>query len=379
MPAIDLQNIDDFLIANHPYYDKMSWEDISMPLQNYHYAQRLFSKAKPDEQDGAMVKWDVQYDFDNNFAVTALHEADTFSRGNNLTQGNMYWSFVKDNYSYDIREILYNGSDVRILKWLDEKEHGLNNSFFSGMEKLMFGTGPTSPTQTKPPPASLLWWIQPYNTDSGYFNNASAYQFASGVTSDFLGGDPYGFSSVGTGGISSVTYKGWRNRCGTYTVFSEDDAIDTIVECMDKCEFTPAHAYSELVPTTQPDWELTYSRLKLARRISSSQNDNMKGNIDKWKNTVLIRGVPLQWIAAWSNQDFGCARTDGPVLGVNWKTWKFYTKSDLNMVKSKPMPDKDNHMGRNRFLDHSCQIVCKSRRSNFIVTYGGSGSITESN
>jgi hypothetical protein len=378
MPAIQLQNIDDFIVANLPFYEKNEWEDISTPLQKYYYAQRLFSKAKPEEMEGALVKWDVQYDYDDTFAVTGLHDPDTTSRKDTLTQGSMFWSFVKANYSYDLREDQFNGAPVRILKWLDVKEHGLYNTFFSGMEKLMFGTGPTSPTQVKPPPASLLWWIQPYNsaalTAAGITNTITG-----SVTSDFLGLDPPGFSSVGTGGISATQYAGWRNRCGAYNVFTEDDAVDTIIECMDKCEFTPAQAYAELSPTTKADWELltTYSRLKIARKISASQNDNMKGNIDKWKDTVIIRGVPMNWVPAWNNQSFGVAQTNGPVLGVNWKTWKFMTKSSLNMLKSPPERDMYNHLGRWRHLDHCCQILCQNRRGNFIVT--SNSTVTESN
>lgn len=372
MPAIQLQDIDDFIVANLPYYEKMSWEDISLPLQKYYYAQRLFSKAKPAEEDSYALMWDVQYDYDDNFGVTGLYDPDTSSRKNTLTKGTMYWSFVKANYTYDLREEQFNGSDVRILKWLDLKEHGLYNSFFSGMEKLMFGPGPSSPTQTKPPPASLLWWLPAYTATTGY-------TLGTGSTSDFLGLDPTGFSAVGTGGISRVTYPGWRHRVGTYNVFSEDDAIDTIIECMDKSEFTPAKAYSELAPSDKSDWELltTYSRLKLARKISASQNDNFKGNVDKWKDTVLIRGVPMNWVPAWTNQSFGTALTDGTVLGVNWPTWKFYTKSSLNMAKSPPERDKDNHLGRWRFLDHSCQIVCLNSRANFRVT--SNSTVTESN
>jgi hypothetical protein len=374
MAVIPLNQMDDFILANIPEYEYMSWQDISLPLQRYYYAQKLFSKAKPDEMDGAMLKWDVQYAYDDTAAVTGPHDPDTTSRVDTLTQGTMFWSFVKANYTYDLREDIFNGQDVRILKWLDTKEHGLYNSFFSLMERLMFGTGPTSPTMEKPPPASLLWWLPAYTATTNY-------TFASGVTSDFLGLDPAGFSAIGTGGISRVNFPNWRHRVGTYNVFSEDDAVDTIIECMDKCMFTPAKAYAELTPSEGPEWELltTYSRIKLARKIASTQNDNLKGNLDKWKDVVLIRGVPMNWVPAWTNQSFGTNQTNGPVLGINWKSWKFFTKASLNMVKSPPERDKDNHLGRWRFLDHSCQIVCLNSRNNFNVSYGGTGSIVESN
>jgi hypothetical protein len=379
MPAIPLQQMDDFIMSNLPDYEKMKWEDLSIPLQRTMF-KHVIGKAKPAEQHGALVKWDVQYDYDDNFAVTGLHDPDVSSRKTTLTQGQMFWSFFKTNYTYDLREDQFNDEPVRIIRWLDEKEHGLMNSFWIGMEKQMFGAGPTgpSPPVEKPPMCSLLWWLPPYNVTGG--NQSSIGSFATGVYSDFLGCDPPGFSSVGTGGILRSQLPGWRHRVGTYQVFSEDDALDTIVECMDKCNFTPAQAYAELAPTDGPDWMLltTYSRLKLARRISSSQNDNLKGNVTRWKDTVLISGVPMEWVPAWTHPTFGCQQTNGPVMGINWKTWKYYSKASLNMQKSPPERDKDNHLGRWRFLDHSAQLLCQNSRGNFNVTYGGFGSIVES-
>jgi hypothetical protein len=279
----------------------------------------------------------------------------------------MFWSFMTVNYTYDLKEDVFNGSKVRIINYLDVLEHSMYNSFFQGMERLMFGPGPTSPTQQQPPPASLLWWIQPYTATAGY-------TLPTGTTSGFVGLDPSGFSGVGPGGIPSTQYMGWRNRAGMYQQFTEDDAIDTIIECMDKCVFRPAQSYSEMAPNSNPKWELltTYSRVKMARKIAQTSNDNLKGNLAEWKDkdVVTIRGCPLIWIPAWSNQEFGLAQTNGPVLGVNWNTWQFYTKSSLNMAKTPPYRDKDKHTVRWRVMDHSGQIVCKDRRANFIVTSG---------
>jgi hypothetical protein len=381
MASINIQAMDDFMATNIAKYQRVEWQDISLQLQEFFFAQKLFGKAKPDEMNGSQVVWDVQYDYDDNFAVTAPYDPDVSSRRDTMTQAKMFWSFMKANYQYDYREDIFNQKPEAIVRWLDVKEHGLDNSFFAGMEKLMFGPGPSSPTQQKPPPASLQWWLPAYNTATGQANANTALQLGTGVLSDFVGGDPAGFSSVGTGGISSLTYPGWRHRVGQYTAFSEDDAVDTILECMDKCDFTPAKSYPQLASETDPRWDLltTYSRLKLARKIAASQNDNLRGELGKWKDTVTIRGVPMRWVPAWTNQSFGTARTDGPIMGVDWKAVKAWSKSSLNMTKSPPERDKDNHLGRWRFLDHSMQITFSTRRTSFHVNYGGTGTITESN
>jgi hypothetical protein len=377
MPYLAVDQVDDFLESVLPKYVKMDWKDISMPLQKYWFAERLFSKAKADEMEGDHVEWRLQINNPGNFKVTGLYADDTTNRVNLLTHGSMYWSQNTTNYTYDITEKVFRSSKNAILNYMDVQEHAMYNDYFKGMEELMMGTGPTSATQAPRPPASLLWWIQPYNTGTGYGNNDSAYQLPSGATSAFLGMDPYGHSAVGTGGISRVTYSGWRNRVGVYTTFSEDDAIDTIIECMDKCQFMPAQSYAELAPGAKPQWELltTYSRLKQARKLAQASNDNLKSDLAMYKGAVLIRGVPLVWIPAWTNQDFGLARTDGLVMGVNWATFHYYFASGLRMVKRAPYQDKDKHNVRWRVMDDSGQIVCFDCRQNFAVT--SSSTVTE--
>jgi len=377
MPYLTVDQVDDFLEAVLHKYERSRWKDISMPLQKYWFAERLFSRAQADEVDGDLVNWKLQVTNPGNFKLTGLYADDTTNRTNLLTHGEMAWSQNTTNYTYDITEAVFRSSKTQIINYMNVQEHAMYNDYFAGMEALMFGPGPNSPTQSPRPPSSLLWWIQPYNTASGYGNNDAAYQLPSGATSGFLGMDPYGFSSVGTGGILSTTYSGWRNRIGVYDAFTEEDAIDTIVECMDKCAFMPAQDYAELAPGGKPGQELltTYSRLKKARSIAQNHNDDVQSDVAKYKGAVLIRGVPLLWVPAWSNQTFGTARTDGIVMGVTWSTFHYYFASGLRMVKRPPYQDKDKHNVRWRVMDDSGQIVCFDRRQNFAVT--SSETITE--
>jgi hypothetical protein len=180
-----------------------------------------------------------------------------------------------------------------------------------------------------------------------------------------LGGDPLGFTSQGSGNVLSASFSGWRNRAGTYTSFIEDDAIDTIVECIDKTRFKPAHQYAQLVPEARPRYELltTYSRIKLARRILQAGNDNIGSSLDKYKDTVTIRGVPMVPVWAWSNQEFGTTRTDGLVLGVNWRCFKYVSADGLKRVKRAPYQDANKHNVRWRVMDDSGQLICLDRRA----------------
>ena len=179
MPYLGLNQIDDFVESVLHKYEKMRWQDISMNLQEYYFASRLFDKAGPAEAEGDLLEWKLQVDNNDNFHFTGLYADAVTSRKDLLTHGRIGWSINTTNYTYDILEKVFRTSPVKIIEYMDVLEHSMNNDYFKGMELAMFGAGPTSPTQSEPPPCSLLWWIQPYNTASGYGNNASAYQLPS--------------------------------------------------------------------------------------------------------------------------------------------------------------------------------------------------------
>lgn len=379
MPYLGVNDVDDFLEAVHEKYVLRKWTDISMNLQKYYFASRLFNQAAADDMEGGTCSWRLQIAYNDTFEYTGLYADNKTSRTDLLTHASIGWSMCDANYTYDILEKEFRGSATQIIDYMLTLEHGMYNSYFAGKEKEMFGTGPTSPTQATPPACSLLWWIQPYNTASGYGNNSATYQLASGVKSDFLGMNPYGFDSVGTANVDRKAYSGWRNRVGTYDSFSADDAVDTIIECIDKCNFQNAHSYPALVGG-RPNYELltTYSVVKKARKLLQDGNDNIRTALDTWKiDAPMLRSCPLLWVPAWSNQDFGLARTDGIVLGVDWSTFHYYSAAGLRMVRRPIFQDPNKRNVRWQYIDDSGQLACYDCRRNFAVT--STATETESN
>ncbi len=379
MGYLALDEVDDFLEANHEKFIRKEWTDVSMNLQNYYFASRLFNKAGAEEMEGPECSWRLQIANNKTFRHSGLYADNVTSRVNLLTHANIGWAFSDANYTYDIQEPEFSGSLTQIINYMLVLDHSLYNAYFEGMELDMFGVGPTSPTQDEPPPCSLLWWITPYKTDAGYGNESATYQLASGSTSDFLGMDPYGFSSVGTAGVKRTDYSGWRNRVGQYTVFSEDDAVDTIIECIDKCNFKAAHSYPSL-SDNRPNYELltTYSVVAKARKLLQAGNDNIRNALDTWKiDAPMIRNCPLIHIPAWWNQDSGDTRTDGIVLGVDWSTFHYYSKAGRRMVRRPIFQDPNKRNVRWQYLDDTGQLICYDCRRNFAVTC--TATVTEQN
>jgi hypothetical protein len=346
--ALGIEELDDFIHAYQQEYPMGEWADISMPLQKYLFASRLFDSANKDEASGAYCKWKLEVRYADNFQVVGLYHRDSSNRVNVLDEGEMKWAMTTSNYHYDLNEDAFSQGADAIVNYIDLRERGLMKSFFAGMEDLMFGPGPTSATQKPNPPSSLLWWI-----------TASA-------TEGFNGTEPSGFESVGVGGVDTDDSPYWKNRTFSYAAFSHPDAITKTIRSMDLCLFEPPVAAAGLTPT-RPNWELltTYSRVSAAYELMRLGNDNIRNDLGTYANTPSIRGVPMVWVPAWTNSASINARTDGIILGVNWATFKWKYRAGRNMRKRKAFQHPEMSDVRIRKMDDAGQIVCYDRRANF--------------
>ena len=157
--ALGIEQLDDFVASYLQKYPMGKWQDISSPLQEYMFASRLFDRANKKEMSTSQCKWKLKVDNNDNFQVVGLYHRDSSSRVNVLTEGSMKWGMTTTNYHYDIDEETFAQGADAIVDYLNLQEQGLMQDFFAGIEDLMFGAGPSSPTQSPFPPVSLLHWI----------------------------------------------------------------------------------------------------------------------------------------------------------------------------------------------------------------------------
>ena len=353
--ALSIENLDDFIQSYLQDYIMGAWQDISSPLQNYMYASRIFDQANKREMSTSQAKWKLKVDNNDNFQVVGLYHRDSSSRVNVLQEGEAPWGMTTTNYHYDIDEETFSQGATAIVEYLKLQEQGLMQDFFTGIEDVMFGAGPSSSSVTPMPPFSLLHWITSTD-DSTSENNADE---------GFNGDAPVGWSDVG--GIDPQTYNQWMNRTFPYTTVDRDDFVDKTIRSMDKCSFKPPTARSDIKPEGQHRWELltTYSRLAESRRLLQLGNDNIGDDLAAHSGTVYIRGVPMNWVPAWTNSSSVNARTDGIILGVDWNTFDWYYAAGRNMRKRAPFQHPEMSNVRIRKMDDAGQLVCYNRRANF--------------
>ena len=143
--------------------------------------------------------------------------------------------------------------------------------------------------------------------------------------------------------------------------------MEKIINSMDLCQFEPPVTRPDIVDQSKENWELltTHSRLAAGRRLLQLGNDNIGDDMAARSGTVYIRGVPLNWVPAWTNSASENVRTDGIVLGVNWSTFKCFYAAGRVMRKRKAFQHPDMSNVRVRSMDDSLQLVCFNRRANF--------------
>ena len=245
--ALGIEQIDDFVNGIHQKFtgeERMAAQDISLPLQKYKYASKLFDSSMKNVMSTSQCKWKIKVRTNDNFQVVGLYHRDSSNRVNVLDEGSLKWGLTTNNNHYDIDEEIFQTGGRQIYDYIESLERDLMTSFYTGMEDLMFGPGPSSPTQSPFPPVSLLWWITATD-DSTSENNSEE---------GFDGYEPLGWGSNGVGGISATTYDQWRNRTFPYTIVDRDDFVEKIINSMDLCQFEPPVTRPDIVDQSKENW-----------------------------------------------------------------------------------------------------------------------------
>jgi hypothetical protein len=350
MASLTHDQIDDFVLATLDRYKRDQWIDISMILQEYHFASRWFKEKNRPEQGGVRLNWKLRVDNQGTAKHSGLYAVDATNRKNVLTEGKQEWSKQTVNYIYDIDEDAFQSGPETIIREMQLNEQGLYNDIFALMETAMW-TKPANDSVNPRPPSGIPTWI------------------VKNATLGFTGADPAGFSS-GVGGIATATYPRWKNYTGPYVQVTRDDLIEKIVNAMDLTNFKPPAPYPE-IGGGDAQWGLytVHSVLATCRQLLQSNNDNLGADVGRWSGEVLVRGVPLTWVPALTESGSDAYDSSAPVYGLNWKKFEYVYKTGRSMLKHPPKQAAMQHTVRERYMDNWGNFACYDRRQGGFVFY----------
>lgn len=348
--ALNVHQLLDFVELTLNRFKKDEWIDISMPLQEYKFAGRVFSAKKRAERGGVRLDWKLRHKNQGTAKHSGLFAVDDTNRVNVMTKGLMEWSKQTVNYIYDVDEDAFQSGPETIIREMQLHEQGLYNDFFALMEDAMW-TAPASSALDPMPPSGIPFWLQ---------KNASL---------GFNGGDPAGWSS-GAGSIATATFPRWKNYSGTYVQVSREDLVEKVVNACDFTYFTPVRSYAE-IGGGKPDYEFctVHSVLATMRRTLQASNDNLGVDVARYAEGVLMKSIPVTWVPALTETTSNAYDSQAPFYGINWKKFEYFFKSGRNMTKHPPKMAGNQHTVRERHMDNWGNFVCYDRRQGGFVFY----------
>jgi hypothetical protein len=347
------EQIDDINLETLKRYRKGKWIDISASFQDYWFARQILKQKRDSVDGGTFLSYEVQVKAIESYRDSGLYADDSVATTDIFKRAYVPWHQSQASYTYDVNEQCFQGNDeVKIIDVLQGRIHAMWTDYYEKME-IRFWSAATSPS-----------------ADPAQFYGIKTYLVASATAAfGFNGGDATGFTGAGVANLLRSTYPGLKNGTFTYQSISDDDALAKIVEANDKCYFMPPHDYSQL-DGGEPDYGIytVWSVKNRCERLVKAQNDNLGREL--WKGRPMIKGTPIEWVPALSNQYLRDGATanpaydsNDPILGINWKTTKVTFGKGCNMVVGSPIRRAGKHNVRDTFLDSAQQLELRDPRS----------------
>jgi len=343
MAVLTFDGIDDFVATTLDAYKRDVWTDISLEYQNY-VSARLNREKKVEEVGGPQITFLIKTKNTGSARITGLYAEDTTNVEDLMVQGSVPWSLMTANFSYDLREDMWQSDRETLVRLLKIRLHAALCDIAELREQKLW-SAPAATTDKSP--LGVPFWLQKdaTTTPAGAFN----------------GGNPSGFTS-GAAGISSTTYPAWRNWTFGYSAATQDDLVVKLKKAVVMTDFVCPVPHPEL-GFGNSDYEIftTYRVTEPLERLAESRNDNLRADLAKYMNQVTVAGIPLRFVPYLEAND-----TSDPLYGVNWKTFRPFVKRGWNMRRGEPQPAPKQHNVRNVHIDHSEQYICVDRRRNFV-------------
>ena len=341
--ALTPDQIDDFVNLTLSNFKTGKWTDISLQHQEYVSMQLIRDKGI-EERGGKDISFRVQTKNTGNARPSGLYDQDVTNVDDVTVAASVPWAFQTTNFSYDIMEDMFQSDRETIIKELVIREHDALNSMAELMEEQLWNA-PSSSTETVP--MGVPFWLQKDATTT--------------PGGDFNGGNPTGFSG-GAAGISSSTYPKWRNWTFGYTNVTTDDLVAKLKKAIAFTNFMPPNPHPELgYGKSSYTIYTTYRVQEPLERLAESRNDNLGSDVARYQNAVTVGGVPIKWVPYLNAND-----TTDPLYGINWKKFRPFVKSGLQMRRHPPKQAPRQRNVREVHFDNAMNFCCYDRRAQFV-------------
>jgi hypothetical protein len=340
---LQLEAIDDFVAATLPKFKRIKWTDIAQEFPSY-IAPKLIKERGVMEDGGRSIDFRVQTRNSGTFRMTGLYDTDQTGVQDLLISASLPWRFATVNWSYDIREPMFQSERETIIRLLQVREHAARTDMIAGLEAQLWSS-PTSSTDELNM-MGIPFWLQKDATTT--------------VGGAFNGGNPSGWTG-GAAGIDSTVYDGWRNWTFGYSAITTDDLIKKVKKAMVFTDFEAADPFPEQKYGNMSRCiYTTYAVVEALERLAETRNENLGTDVARYMNQVTIAGVPVKTSFYLNAND-----TSDPLYGVDFGVFRPFIQKGLNMYRQSVKAARQR-MVRDVHLDLGMNFACVNRRRCFV-------------
>lgn len=350
MPALTPETHGDLQQTTIARFERRKFTEIATNLSKYHVFRNLILFA---DDKGKNVRMGVQAGDEISFRAMLNHNGasshTTMGAPDNPVSVDVFesasvpWKFTTTQYGILQQVVSMNKREPeKIVDYYDGQDMAALISAAVLFEDTFWGA-PVASTDTTTPYGAFTWF--PKMTGDGGFNGAF----------------PTGFTTLGL----DNEHDRWKHYGGAYTDLSDDDLLYKMwIACLSTDFESPIDQIPHLKgPMQRGIYTNTPTYVRFAME-AQSRNDNLGPELTKYNGGVYFQGSLVQRVPKLD------ADTTDPVVGLDWGSMKWYAHEDwwAKRLTQKNYPGQ--HTTDVFFIDWMHNLVCYSRRQNFVFAKG---------
>jgi len=317
-------------------FGRHRFNDIAASLQSYPVLSQMLRKDRVMEDGGKNIDRFILKDYDISGDIHAgLFEEDNVNVGAHMDQLNVPWVHAKENYGYEVREMLMNSGAERLLSLLKPRRHAMMMRLAEGLETGYWTL--KGSTESKKPLGEPYWVVR-------------------NATEGFNGGLPSGFTDVG--GIDPTTTTGWKNYTFTYSNLTADDGIRSLRKAHYLTKWVSPESFADYRKGRFQDFKL-YTNVEGVLDLvdaATKQNDRVGADLATYDGKTLWFGHPIVHIPKLD------ADSTNPLImcDLAWMHMVVLKGDYLRQTGPEHLSDKHNVIVTH--VDLTYQFICTNRR-----------------
>jgi len=361
MPQVTPQDVADLVASILPDLDRMNWEQIAQPLQDYEMMSHWLKDDKIVFGDGIAIRKNLLTQLSGQAAShTGMTDTDDVDIPDLMDDIIVPWRHAQTKWGYHYQtDILMNRGQSRINDTVKPRRQAAMIELAGELEKKAWQVPSTT---DKLNPYGLPYWVV-YNATTG-----------------FNGGYPTGPDGVAwtnIAGLDLTQSPNFRNYTAQYTAVSKDDLLPKMRTALRLTNFRSPISREEMSTKRGNDrrYYCNEATCSAFEQIGEAQNENLgrdlapytagsgHGGVQDVDGTITFKKNPIVWVPQLDDTTvFPTTIANAPIYQIDHAVFYPYCLKGDYLRETGPVVAPNQHNMYRVFIDLTYNILCTNRR-----------------